>query len=84
MHTYYHLVTAVTAEIGIITVTILIHKELDVQRESQKEINKYCILTHIYVTQNNSTKELICMVEKYTDIQKGHLNTVREGDGGMN
>ena len=47
MHTYYHLVTAVTAEIGIITVTILIHKELDVQRVSQKEINKYCILTHI-------------------------------------
>ena len=51
---------------------------------SQKEKNKYRILTHIYGTQINGTDELVCRAENETQMQKTNLWTPRgEGSRGL-
>ena len=58
------------------------------QREvSQKEKEKYCILTHIYGIQKDGTDEVICRAAMETQTQKTDLWTRcgggEEGEGGM-
>ena len=44
-----------------------------IQREvSQKEKNKYCLLTHVGGIQKNGTDEPICKAERETQTQYGH------------
>ena len=51
---------------------------------SQKEKNKYCILTHIYGIQKPGTEEPICRAATDTDAENGLVATVREGVDAMN
>ena len=51
---------------------------------SQKEKNKFRILTHIYRMQNNGTDEPICRAGIEMQTQRTDLDTVGEGKGGMN
>ena len=54
-----------------------------IQREvSQKEKNKYCILTHICGTQKNDTDELFCRVEIETQMQRTNVWTPSRESGG--
>ena len=48
---------------------------------SQKEKNKYCILTQICGIQKNSTDEPICKAEIGTQMQNKHMDT-KGGNGG--
>ena len=56
---------------------------------SQKEKNKYRILTHVCVTQKNGTDEPVCRAEVETQMQRTNVWTPRGekpqggGDGGM-
>ena len=55
--------------------------------ESQKEKNKYCILTCMCGIQKNGTDEPICYLQGSkgdADIEKRHADTVWEGEGEMN
>ena len=50
---------------------------------SQKEQNKYCILTHICGTQKNGTDEPVCRAEVETQVQRTNVWTPRgERSGG--
>ena len=55
---------------------------------SQKEKNKYCILTHICGTQKNGTDDLVCRAEIKTQMQRttkgvvGHQGGKAAGGGG--
>ena len=49
---------------------------------SQKEKNKYCILTHIYGIQKNGTDEPICREGKEMLTQRTDLWTQGAGRGG--
>ena len=49
---------------------------------SQKEKNKYCILTHICGIQRNHTDEPVCKAEIETQMQRTNLWTPREESGG--
>ena len=52
---------------------------------SQKEKNKYLILTHICGTQKNGTDEPVCRAEGETDVENKCMDTKggkRWGDGG--
>ena len=51
---------------------------------SQKEKNKYCILTHIYGILKDGTDEPICRAAMETDIENRRVDTKREGEGGKN
>ena len=52
---------------------------------SQKEKNKYRIISLIYVIQKNDTDELICNAEIETQTQRTNIWIPRvEGQGGMN
>ena len=53
---------------------------------SQKEENKYIILMHIHGIWKNGIDEHICRerMEEGTDVENGLVDTVREGDIGMN
>ena len=52
---------------------------------SQKEKNKYCILTHICGIQKNGTDEPVFQGKnRKADVENGRVGTVREGEGGMN
>ena len=48
---------------------------------SQKEKNKYCILTHICVIQKNGTDELVCKAEIETQMQRTNVWTPRRESG---
>ena len=51
---------------------------------SQKEKNKYHILTHICGTQKNGTDEPVCRAEIETDVENKHMDTKGgkpQGDG---
>ena len=51
---------------------------------SQKDKSKYCILTHIYGIQKNSTDEAICRkgISIPADTETGLADTMGEGEGG--
>ena len=49
---------------------------------SQKEKNKYRILTHIHGTQKNGTDELVSRVETETQMQRTNVWTPRGESGG--
>ena len=49
---------------------------------SQKEKNKYHILTHICGTQKNGTDELVCKAEIETQMQRTNIWTPRGESGG--
>ena len=49
---------------------------------SQKEENKYCVLTHIPGIYKDSTAEPICRAALETDIENRLVDTVGEGAGG--
>ena len=49
---------------------------------SQKEKNKYRILTHICGTQKNGTDEPVCKAEIETHMQRTNVWTQREESGG--
>ena len=51
---------------------------------SQKENNKYCILTHTYGLQKNGTEEPLCRAEIEMQTQRIDLWIWGEGEGGMN
>ena len=51
---------------------------------SQKEKNKYHILTHIYGIWKNGTDEAICRAGTETQTQRPDLWTAGEGEGGRN
>ena len=56
---------------------------------SQKEKNKYCILTYICGIQKNGTDELVCKAEIETQMQRTNIWTLGGkagvgGSGGMN
>ena len=51
---------------------------------SQKEKNKYRILTHICGMQKNGRDEPICKAEIETDIENKHMDTKGGKGGGMN
>ena len=51
---------------------------------SQKEKNKYRILTHICGTQKNDTDELVCRAEIETDVENKRMDPKVGGGGGMN
>ena len=51
---------------------------------SQKEKNKYCILTHIYGILKDGTDEPICREAMETDKENRLVDKKREGEGGMN
>ena len=48
----------------------------------QKEKDKYCLLTHIYGVQKDTTDDSTCKAAN-TDIKKRLLDTAEEGEGGM-
>ena len=65
--------------------------EIVIQSEvSQKEKNKYRILTHVCGTQKNGTDEPVCRAEIETQMQRTNVWTPRgesgggDGGGGMN
>ena len=47
---------------------------------SQKEKNKYCIVTHICEIEKNGIKDLICKAEIETDVENKHVDTKRGRD----
>ena len=49
---------------------------------SQKEKNKYRILTHIFGTQKNGTDEMVCRAEIDTEMQRTNVWTPR-GESGI-
>ena len=49
---------------------------------SQKEKNKYRILTHICGTQKNGTAEPVCQAEIETQMQRTKVWTLRRESGG--
>ena len=49
---------------------------------SQKEKNKYCILTHICGIKKNATDEPVCKAEIETDVENKHMDT-KGGSGGQ-
>ena len=51
----------------------VIHSEV-----SQKEKNKFCIISLICGTHKSDTDELICKAEIETDIENKHMDTNRE------
>ena len=55
---------------------------------SQKEVNKYHILTHVCGTQKNGTDEPVCRTEVETDVENKLMDTkggkpLGCGDGGV-
>ena len=50
---------------------------------SQKEKNKYRILTHICGIKKNGTDELICKAETETDVENRRMDTKGGRSGGM-
>ena len=49
---------------------------------SQKEKNKYCILTYVSGNQKNGTDELVCKAEIETQMQRTNAWTPRGESGG--
>ena len=49
---------------------------------SQKEKNKYHVLTHIYGIYKDGTDEPICRAGIETDVENGLVDTGWEGEGG--
>ena len=49
---------------------------------SQKEENKYHILTHICGTQKNGTDEPVCRAEIETDVENKRMDTKGGSEGG--
>ena len=50
---------------------------------SQKEKDKYHIVTHIYGIQKDGSDDPTCRAAKETDIKNILLDSVGEGEGGM-
>ena len=50
---------------------------------NQKEKNKYCILTYVYVAQKTGTDEAICRAGIGTQAQTMDADTEQEGQGGV-
>ena len=48
---------------------------------SQKEKDKYCVLTHIYGIQKDGNNDPIC--KRDTDVKNRLLDSVGEGEGGI-
>ena len=48
---------------------------------SQKEKNKYCIISLICGIQKNDIDELICKTERDTDVENKHMDI--KGEGGV-
>ena len=62
-----------------------INLEPTVQSEvSQKEKDKYCVLTQVYRVQKDDTDEPICRAAMEMQTQRIDLWTVGEVEGGMN
>ena len=51
---------------------------------SQKEKDIYCILTHIYGIQKDGVDEHTCKAAMKTQTENRLVDTVGEGEGGMN
>ena len=62
------------------------HLQSGIQSEgSQKEKNKYSILTHICEIQTNTMDDLICKAEIETQMQRSNIRIPRgKGSDGMN
>ena len=76
-------------EIGSFVETWLDLETVMQSEVSQKEKNKYCILTHICGIQTNGTDEPVCKAKIEIQMQRTNVWTPRresrvEGDGGMN
>ena len=77
-------------EIGLFVETWMDLETVIESEVSQKEKNKYCILTYICGTQKNGTDELVCRAEIETQMQRTNVWTPRGesgsegGGGGMN
>ena len=79
---YYSAITKNTLESVLMR---WINLEPTVQSEvSQKEKDKYCVLTQVYRVQKDGTDEPICRAVMETQTQRIDLWTVGEGEGGMN
>ena len=64
---------------------MLLNLEPIIQSEvSQKEKNKYHILTHIHGLQKNGTDKPICRAGIETQIENRFMDTVGAGEGGTN
>ena len=62
-------------EIGSFVETWMDLETVKQSEVSQKEKNKYCILTHICGTQKNGTDELVCRAEIDTDVENKRMDT---------
>ena len=72
-------------EIGLFVDTWMDLETVILSEVSQKEKNKYCILTHICGTQKNGTDESVFMAEIETQMQRANVWTPsgEKGRGGM-
>ena len=88
VHIYNGISLSHEKEWNCIIVMMWINLESVIQSEvSQKEKNKYCMLTHIYGIQKNGVMNLFAeKQQRYgdSDMENGLVDTVGEGDSGTN